>query len=66
MIELKNFHMGNKDIANDFLEYIAKSLNITIKIYDNEELNTFNTNFLIKMCDFDDVCSADRNRLIQI
>jgi len=58
VIELKNFHIGINDIARDFLEYIEKSRKITI--------NTFKTSFLMKMCDLDEVCSAERNKLIQI
>lgn len=52
-MQLKNFHIGINDMANDFLLYTAKSLKTTI--------NIFNTNFLINMCDLGDVYKADRN-----
>jgi hypothetical protein len=58
VMELKNFQMGISEIASDLREYMAKSRKIT--------MSTFKTNFLMKIWDRDDVCSAERKRLIQI
>lgn len=54
VIELKNFQMGMSEMARDRLLYMLKSLKITI--------NIFSTSFLMKICNFGDVESADRNK----